>query len=66
MEEQRHAKMGEGGGEGPARLFGAFGGWPSVDAHLKYREHKEFPEVVKYARDGPRALEVHHVEFNKF
>lgn len=66
IEEQRHAKLGEGGGEGPARLFGVFIGWPSVDAHMRYREQKEFKDVIVHLQDGPKALEARHVEFNRF
>lgn len=64
IEEQKH-KLG-GSEEVPAKLFGAFIGWPSVDAHMKYRESKAFPDVIQHLRDGPKALAVHHVEFQKF
>lgn len=66
IEEQKHEKLGKEGEEGPAKLFGAFIGWPSVESHMKFREHEKFPEVVKYLRDGAKAIAVHHVHFRKF
>ncbi|KAF2786583.1 hypothetical protein K505DRAFT_411893 [Melanomma pulvis-pyrius CBS 109.77] len=52
------------GAEGPS--FAIFVGWPSVLAHMKFRESEVFPSLVGYLRDGPKATEVFHVEFKKF
>lgn len=66
MEEQPGEKCGEEFKDGKARLFGGFIGWPSVEAHMKYREHEAFPEAIKWLRDGPKKIQVHHVEFETF
>ena len=67
IEELKHEKLGEKEGEeGPAKFFGAFIGWPSIEEHMKFREQEAFPKVVAFLRDGPKALEVHHVHFQKY
>ncbi|KAF2869018.1 hypothetical protein BDV95DRAFT_596689 [Massariosphaeria phaeospora] len=66
-EEQKHEKCGaKEGEEGPARLFGAFIGWPNIEAHKEFSKSEAFPGLVKYLRDGPKATAVHHVAFQKF
>ena len=66
IEEQKHSLGKEDGEEMRAKLFGAFVGWPTVEAHLNFRNTEAFPGVVKWIRDGPKATEVHHVKFQKF
>jgi hypothetical protein len=66
IEEQPGEKLGEHGKSGKAKLFGAFIGWPSVQAHMEYREDDAFPGAIKWLREGPKKLEVHHVEFEQF
>jgi hypothetical protein len=66
IEEQQHEKLGKDGEAGAAKLFALCIGWPTVEAHMKFRESEHFTEVVKYLRDGPKALELHHVEFQRF
>jgi hypothetical protein len=57
-------KFQEDGEEG--KMFAAFIGWPSVDAHMNFRKTEEFKSVIGYARDGTRGLKVWHVEFKQF
>lgn len=67
IEEHKHENLGEKEGEeGPAKLFGVFVGWPSVEAHMKYRQTEVFPDVAKWLRDGPKGVQVHHVAFTKY
>ncbi|KAF2260961.1 hypothetical protein CC78DRAFT_380220 [Lojkania enalia] len=61
IEPHEHDSVGK-----DAKLFAAFIGWPSVQAHMAYRETEEFPSVAKYLRDGPKGVKVCHVEFRKF
>lgn len=65
MEEQKHENLGTEGQPGPAKMFCGFIGWPSVDAHMKFRETPEFPGLIKYARDGVKGASVYHVKFEK-
>lgn len=65
IEEQKHAQLGKDGEEGPAKLYAAFIGWPTLEAHLEFRKTPEFPGLIKYLRDGPAVAEVHHVRFQK-
>ena len=65
MEEQKHENLGKDGKEGPAKAFGGFIGWPSIEQHMKFREAPEFPGLIKYAREGVKGADVYHVEFEK-
>jgi hypothetical protein len=58
-EEHDHEELGK------AKAFGAFVGWPSVEAHMKFRETEAFPEVVKHLRAGPKGSKMVHVTFQK-
>ncbi|KAF2738220.1 hypothetical protein EJ04DRAFT_60037 [Polyplosphaeria fusca] len=58
-EEHDHPEIGK------AKHFGAFVGWPSVEAHMNFRATEVFPEVVKHLRDGPKGVKVYHVPFQK-
>jgi len=67
VEEHKHANLGaKEGEEGPAKVFGSFVGWPSVQAHMEFRSAEFFPEIVSKVRDGPKGRTVHHVAFQKF
>ncbi|KAF2660653.1 hypothetical protein K491DRAFT_688098 [Lophiostoma macrostomum CBS 122681] len=65
LQEQKHENLGKEGEEGPAKIFGGFIGWPTVEAHLKFRETPEFPGLIKYAREGVKGASVYHVAFEK-
>jgi hypothetical protein len=48
-----------------AKFFGGFLGWPTVDAHMEFRKTDGFPGIVKFLRDGPAAIKMHHVHFTR-
>ncbi|KAF2011751.1 hypothetical protein BU24DRAFT_426850 [Aaosphaeria arxii CBS 175.79] len=60
IEDHEHEKV-----EGAAKLFAVFIGWPSVEAHMKYRQTEGFKECIPHLREGPKALQMHHVAFKK-
>lgn len=62
IEPHKHEKLGEGV---DGRGFVAFVGWPTIDAHMKFRETEEFKEIIPLLRTGPTALAVHHVAFKR-
>jgi hypothetical protein len=62
IEPHEHEKLGEGV---QGKLFAAFIGWPSVEAHMKFRETEDFVKVVSHLRAGPKGASVHHVAFTK-
>ncbi|KAF2752254.1 hypothetical protein M011DRAFT_455061 [Sporormia fimetaria CBS 119925] len=47
-------------------MFGGFIGWPSVDAHMRFRAHEQWDRVVRPLRDGPVQHDMWHVKFKKF
>lgn len=54
-------------GTDEALVYVALNGWTSVEAHLKFRETKEFEDNIhwlRYAKDR-RALEVVHAKFTE-
>lgn len=54
-------------GEGEEKkFFGAFIGWPSVDAHMEFRKKEDFPKVVGFLREGTSGIKMHHVAFKRF
>ncbi|KAJ4984094.1 hypothetical protein SVAN01_10450 [Stagonosporopsis vannaccii] len=54
-------------GEGEEKkLFGAFIGWPTVEAHMELRKTEEFPKLVGYLRAGTSGIKMHHVAFRKY
>lgn len=59
VEEQEHGEV----PGGKAKVFAAFLGWTSVEAHLKFRETELFKEHVGALRDGPKGFKVVHVAF---
>jgi hypothetical protein len=59
------AKEGDESGQ-KSKLFKGFIGWPSVQAHMDFRQHDKFGDVVKWLRDGPKKIEMCHVEFKLF
>ncbi|ORY03419.1 hypothetical protein BCR34DRAFT_492426 [Clohesyomyces aquaticus] len=66
VEDVKHKGLGPEGAEGPGKMFWAVVGWPSVEAHMKYRGSEDFAKVIPYLREGPKGVEVHHVAFQKF
>lgn len=63
IDDVKHKSLGEGA-KGKAFVAGI--GWTSVKAHMDYRETEAFKDSVKYLRDGPKAIEMHHVEFKGY
>ncbi|KAJ9647048.1 hypothetical protein H2201_007216 [Coniosporium apollinis] len=63
IEERYHKSLGEGV---KGKVFVGAIGWTSVEAHMDYRETEAFKDSVKYLRDGPKGIEMHHVEFKGY
>lgn len=62
VEEHPHEKLGEGE---QGKAFAALIGWPTIEAHMKFRETEEFKGTIGLLRTGPVGLKVHHVHFTK-
>jgi len=62
-EKLPHENLGEGI-EGS--VFNVFIGWPSVEAHGEFRATEHFGEVIPLLREGPKAMRMWHVAFEKF
>ena len=57
----------EGLGEGvDGKLFAAFVGWPSVEAHMEFRKTEEFLNIRGYLRTGVKGINVWHVPFTQY
>ncbi|KAL8871719.1 MAG: hypothetical protein Q9174_002508 [Haloplaca sp. 1 TL-2023] len=57
VEEQRHEKV-----EGNAKMWQTCIGWPSVDAHMAFRETQDFKDNVHLMKpDFTKATTMHHV-----
>lgn len=63
IDDVKHKSLGEGV-KGKAFVAGI--GWTSVKAHMDYRETEAFKDSVKFLRDGPKGIEMHHVEFKGY
>ncbi|KAE8824177.1 hypothetical protein PTNB85_08733 [Pyrenophora teres f. teres] len=63
LEKLPHESLGEGV-EGS--VFNIFIGWPTVEAHMEFRGTQHFGEVMPLLRDGPKAMKMWHVAFEKF
>lgn len=61
VEELEHEKV-EGG---KAKGFAAFLGWPSIEAHQKFRESETFKNNIGPFRDGWKGAKMVHVSFTK-
>lgn len=57
-------KIAEDGSE--EKVFAAFVGWPSVEAHLELRNNADFSQIIAPLREGPKKIEICHVAFTKF
>jgi len=47
------------------KMFAAFVGWESVDAHLEFRKTEGFGRIIGLLRGGARGVEVHHTAFTR-
>ncbi|KAF1843647.1 uncharacterized protein K460DRAFT_368512 [Cucurbitaria berberidis CBS 394.84] len=63
VETHQHESLGEGV-EG--KLFAAFVGWPTVEAHMAFRETEEFGKIRGYLRTGVKGIKVWHVAFTQY
>lgn len=48
------------------RMFAAFIGWPSVEAHLQFRNTEEFGKMIGMLKEGSTGVEVSHTAFKKY
>ncbi|CAO2656060.1 Nn.00g048630.m01.CDS01 [Neocucurbitaria sp. VM-36] len=62
-EKHQHEGLGEGV-EG--KLFAAFVGWPTVEAHLEFRKTEAFEKIREYLRTGVKGIKVWHVAFTQY
>ncbi|KAL8723485.1 MAG: hypothetical protein Q9225_000218 [Loekoesia sp. 1 TL-2023] len=61
MEEQEHEEV-----EGKAKLWQSCIGWESVEAHMTFRETKDFKDNVYLMRpENKKASTMHHVKFQE-
>jgi len=63
VEPQKHESLGEGV---DGKLFAAFIGWPSVDAHMEFRKTEDFGKLIPHPRGGPKGMKVWHVAFQQY
>ncbi|KAI4664885.1 uncharacterized protein J4E79_003184 [Alternaria viburni] len=63
VEPHQHESLGVGV---DGKLFAAFFGWPSVEAHMEFRKTEEFGKLIPYLRSGPKGLKVWHVAFQQY
>ncbi|KAF2122921.1 hypothetical protein BDV96DRAFT_510628 [Lophiotrema nucula] len=63
IETHQHENLGEGV---DGKLFTAFVGWPSVEAHLNFRKTEAFPKITGHLRAGAKAVKVWHVAFKQY
>lgn len=63
MEAHQHEAFGEGV---DGKLFAAFIGWPSVEAHQAFRKTEDFGKVIGLLREGTVGIKVWHVAFKQF
>jgi hypothetical protein len=63
IERQQHGSLGEGI---DGKMFAAFVGWPSVEAHLQFRKTEKFGNIIPLLRGGPKGLKVWHVAFTQY
>jgi hypothetical protein len=58
-EEVEHKTLGK------CRAYVAAYGWASVEAHMKYRETKDFRQTIAGVRELVSGTEMHHVIFDR-
>ena len=63
VEPQQHESLGEGV-EG--KMFAAFIGWPTIEAHMAFRKTEEFGSVIGLLRGGTKGIKVWHVKFTQY
>lgn len=63
VEPHQHENLGEGV---DGKLFAAFIGWPSVDAHAEFRKTDEFGKLIGYLREGAKGIRLWHVAFHQY
>ncbi|KAI9738796.1 MAG: hypothetical protein M1834_008303 [Cirrosporium novae-zelandiae] len=60
MEQMSHGNLGK------TKAHTLAVGWESVEAHMAYRETKEFQDSIKPVRELVKGAEVHHVKLQSF
>jgi hypothetical protein len=63
VEPHQHENLGDGV---DGKLFAAFIGWPSVEAHMEFRKTEDFGKVIPFLRGGPKGMKVWHVAFQQY
>lgn len=60
VEEVEHASVGKG------RAYVLALGWDSVDAHMAFRETKEFKDAIVHVREKIKGAAMYHVKFQEY
>jgi hypothetical protein len=58
VELHQHENLGEGV---DGKLFAAFIGWPTVEAHMEFRKTEGFTKIIPLLRGGVKGMKVWHV-----
>lgn len=66
VEPARHMSLGADGVPGLGKMFAVFIGWPSLEAHARFRESEHFERMVELLREGVSGAEMVHVAFERF
>jgi len=66
VEPARHESLGADGVPGVGKMFAVFIGWPSLEAHARFKESEHFERMVELLRKGLSGAEMVHVGFERF
>ncbi len=58
--------MGAHGIFGKGRAYVLALGWDSVDAHMAFRETKEFTDAIVHVREKIKGAAMYHVKFQEY
>ena len=62
VEPQEHESLGQGT---QGKAFVVFVGWPSVQAHMEFRDTEEFANMIGLLRGGAVGMKMAHVGFRE-
>ena len=62
-ETHQHENLGEGV---QGKMFAAFIGWPTIEAHMAFRETEGFGKIIGLLRGGTKGIKMWHVDFKQY